>query len=77
MKSAVTRIIGPERLKIPVFNLVRVIETTFPNQSGPKLHKVFRGTSSIMSNISPVTQKLFALELLEIAVLNLASALET
>ena len=59
-----------ELLKIAVLNLVSAIETTFLNQSGPKLHKVFIGTrsrmSSIMSNIRPVTTKLFALELLEI-----------
>ena len=60
--------------------LVSAIETTFLNQSGPKLHKVFMGTrsrmSSIVSEIRPVTQKLFALELLKIAVLNLVSAIE-
>ena len=36
-----SRVIGPERLKIAVFNLVSAIETTILNQSGPKLHKVF------------------------------------
>ena len=70
-----------ELLKIAVLNLVSTIETTFLNQSGPKLHKVFIGTRSrmslIMSKIGPVTQKLFALELLKIAVLNLVSAIET
>ena len=75
------RVIGPDRLKIAVFNLVSAIETTFLNQSGPKLHKVFIGTrsrmSSIMSKILPVTRKLFALELLKIALLNLVSAIET
>ena len=35
---------GPERLKIAVYNLVSAIETSFLNQSGPKLHKVFIGT---------------------------------
>ena len=71
----------PEILKIAVLDLVSTIETTFLNQSGPKLHKVFIGTrsqmSSIMSEIRPVTLKLFALELLKIAVLNLVSATET
>ena len=61
-----------ELLKIAVLNLVSAIETTFLNQSGHKLHKVFIGTrsqmSSIMSKICPVTPKLFALELLEIVV---------
>ena len=71
----------PEILKIAVFDLVSTKETTFLNQSGPKLHKVFIDTrsrmSSIMSKIGPVTRKLFALELLKIAVLNLVSAIET
>ena len=70
-----------ELLKIAVLNLVSTIETTFLNQSGPKLHKVFIGTRSrmslIMSKIGPVTPKLFALELLKIAVLNLVSTIET
>ena len=61
-----------ELLKIAVLNLVSAIETTFLNQSGPKLHKVFIGTrsrmSSIMSKIRSVTTKLSALELLEIVV---------
>ena len=61
-----------ELLKIAVLNLVSAIGTTFLNQSGPKLHKVFIGTrslmSSIMNKIHPVTPKLFALELLEIVV---------
>ena len=61
-----------ELLKIAVLNLVSAIETTFLNQAGPKLHKVFIGTrsrmSSIMSEIGQVTPKLFALELLKIAV---------
>ena len=35
-----------ELLKIAVLNLVSGIETTFLNQSGPKLHKVFIGTRS-------------------------------
>ena len=61
-----------ELLKIAVLNLVSTIETTFLNQSGPKLHKVFIGTrsqmSSIMSKIRPITPKLFNLDLLEIVV---------
>ena len=76
-----SRVIGPERLKIAVLNLVNPIETTFHSQSEPKLHKVFIGTRSrmslIMSEIHIVTLKLFALELLKIAVLNLVSAIET
>ena len=76
-----SRVIAPEILKIAVFDLVSTIETTFLNQSGPKLHKVFIDTrsrmSSIMSKISPTTQKLFALELMKIAVLNLVSTIET
>ena len=40
------RVIGPEGLKITVFNLVSPVETTFLNQSGPKLHKLFIGTLS-------------------------------
>ena len=71
----------PEILKIAVLDLVSTIETTFLNQSGPKLHKVFIDTrsrmSSIMSKIGTVTWKLFALKLLKIAVLNLVSAIET
>ena len=67
-----TEVICPKLLKIAVLYLVSSIETTFLNQSGPKLHKVFIGTrsrmSSIMSKICPVTTKLFALELLEIVV---------
>ena len=63
---SISRVIGPERLKIAVFNLVSAIETTFLNQSRPKMHKVFIGTrswmSSIMSEICPVKQKLFAFE---------------
>ena len=61
-----------ELLKIAVLNLVDVIETTFLNQSGPKLHKVFIGTRSRMSSIISeihihvITRKLFALELLKI-----------
>ena len=61
-----------ELLKIAVLKLVSAIETTFLNQSGPKLHEVFIGTrsqmSSMMSKIHPVTPRLFALELLEIVV---------
>ena len=76
-----SRVNAPEILKIAVFDLVSTIETTFLNQPGPKLHKVFIDTrswmSSRMSKIGPVTQKLFALELLKIAVLNLFSAIET
>ena len=72
---------APEILKIGVFDLVSTIDTTFLNQSGPKLHKVFIGTSSqissIKSKIRPVIPKLFALDLLKIAVLNLVSAKET
>ena len=68
-------------LKIAVLNLVGAIETTFLNQSEPKLHLVFIGTlsqmSSILSKIRPITQKLFALQLLKIAVLNLVSAIKT
>ena len=68
-------------MKIAVFDLVSTIETTFLNQSGPKLHKIFIGTRSqmslIMSKIRPVTRKLFALELLKIAVMNLVSVIET
>ena len=64
-----------------VINLVSAIETTFLNQSGPKLHKVFIGTRSrmslIMSEICLVTQKLFVLGLLKIAVLSLVSMTET
>ena len=55
-----------ELLKIAVLNLVSAIETTFLNQSEPKLHKVFIGTrsrmSSIMSEIHLVTPKLLALK---------------
>ena len=76
-----SRVNAPEILKIAVLDLVSTIETTFLNQSGPKLHKVFIDTrfrmSSIMSKIDPVTRKLFALELLKISVLNLVSAIET
>ena len=76
-----SRVIAPEILKIALFDLVSIIETIFLNQPGPKLHKVFIGTrswmSSLMSKIGPVTRKLFALELLKIAVLNLVSAIET
>ena len=72
-----SRVIGPERLKIAVLNLVSPIETTFLNQ--PKLHKVVKGTRSwmrsIMSKIHQVTQKLFALELLKIAVFHLVSTI--
>ena len=72
-----SRVIGHERLKIAVFNLVNAIETTFLNLSGPKLHKVFMSIRSrmclIMTEIHLVTRKLFALELLKIAVLNLIS----
>ena len=61
-----------ELLKIAVLNLVSAMETTFLNQSGTKLHKVFMGTSSrvssIMSEIRLVTPKLFALELLKTVV---------
>ena len=46
-----SRVIAPEILKILVLNLVSAIETTFLNQSGPKLHKVFIGTGSQMSSI--------------------------
>ena len=64
--------------KLLFLDLVSTIETTFLNQSGPKLHKVFIDTrsrmSSIMSKIGPVTTKLFALELPKIAVLNLVSS---
>ena len=53
-----SRVIGPERLKLAVFNLVSAIETIFLYQSGPKLHKVFISTrsrmSSIMSKIPPL-----------------------
>ena len=67
-----------ELLKIAVLTLVSAIETTFLNQSGPKLHRVFIGTSSqmssIMSKIGPVTPKLFALELLEKVVYVIAQA---
>ena len=70
-----------ELLKIDVLNLVSQIESTFLNQSGPKLHKVFIGTrsriNSIMSEIRPVTRKLFTLELLKIDVLNLVSQIES
>ena len=70
-----------ELLKIAVLNLVSAIETTFLNQSEPKMYKVFIGIgsrmSSIMSEIRPVTRKLFALEWFRIAVLNLVSAVET
>ena len=38
-------------LKIAIFNLDRAIETTFLNQSGPKLYIVFIGTRSQMSSI--------------------------
>ena len=38
-------------LKIAVFNLVSATKTTFLNQSGPKLHKVFIGTRSRMNLI--------------------------
>ena len=73
-------VIGPKRLKIAVFNLVSRIETTFLNQSGPKLHKIFIGTrswmSSIKSEIHLVTRELFPLELLKIAVLSLVRAIE-
>ena len=60
-------VIGPERLKIAVFNLVSTIETTFLNQCGPKLHRVsFIGSrsqrSSIMSEILLVTTELLALK---------------
>ena len=48
------KLIALELFKIAVLNLVSAIETTFLNQSGPKLHKVFidtrSGMSSIMSN---------------------------
>ena len=68
-------------MKIAVLDLVSTIETTFLNQSGPNVHKVFIGTrsqmSSIFSGIQPVTRKLFALELLKVAVLNIVSAIET
>ena len=70
--SVTRKLFALELLKIAVLNLVSAIETTFLNQSGPKLHKVFIGTRSwmslIMSKIRPVTTKLFALELLEIVV---------
>ena len=63
------------------FDLVSTIETTLLSQSAPKLLKVFIDTrsqmSSIMSKISLVILKLFALELLKIAVLNLVSTIET
>ena len=66
------KLFDPELLKIAVLNLVSAMETTYLNQSGPKLHKVFTGArsrmSSIMSEIGLVTLKLFALELLKIAV---------
>ena len=60
------RVIASEILKIAVFfYLVSIIETTFLNQSDPKLHKKFICTrsrmSSIMSEIRPLTRKLFAL----------------
>ena len=38
-----------ELLKIAILSLVSTVETTFRNQSGPKLHKVFIGTRSWMS----------------------------
>ena len=64
-----SRVIGPERSKIAVFNLVSPIETTFLNQPRPKLHKVFIVTrsrmSSLMSEIRLVTRKLFALKFFE------------
>ena len=78
-----SRVIGPDRLKIKnaIFKLISKIETTFLNQSGPKLHKVFIGTRSrmslIMSEVFLVKLKLFALELLKIAVFNLVSRIET
>ena len=76
-----SRVTGPERLNIAVFNLVSAIESTFLNQSGQKLHTVSMGIrsrmSSIMSEIRLETWKLFTLELLKIAVLNLVSAMET
>ena len=71
-------VIGPERWEIAVFNLVSTIDTTFLSQSGPKLHKVFIGTRSWMRcEICLVTQKLFTLELLKIAILNIVSLIET
>ena len=52
-----------ELFKISVLNLVSATETWFLNQLGPKLHKVFIGTISlmysIMSEIFPVTETLF------------------
>ena len=63
------KLLALELLKNAVLNLVSTKETTFLNQSGPKLHKVFIATryrmSSIMSEICLVTPKLFALELLK------------
>ena len=60
------RVIGPEILKIAVFNLASAIEPTFLNQTGPKLHKVFIGTrsrtSSIMREIRRVRQEFLALK---------------
>ena len=72
IRPVTRKLFALELLKIAVLNLVIAIETTFLNQSGPKLHKVFIGTrshnSSIMSDIRLVTPKLFALELLKIVV---------
>ena len=53
-------------LKIAVFDLVSTRDTTFLNQTGPKMHKVFISTRSqmslIMSKIGPVTPELLPLK---------------
>ena len=72
IEQVTLKLFALELLKIAVLNLDSAIETTFLNQSGPKLHKVFIGTrsqmSSIMSEIRLITPKLFDLELLKIDV---------
>ena len=72
IRPVTRKIFALELLEIAVLILVSAIETTFLNESGPKLHKVFIGTRSqkslIKSEIRLVTLKLFALELLKIVV---------
>ena len=38
------------------FFLVRAIETTFLDQSGPNLHEVFMGTSSWISSVTVMSE---------------------
>ena len=48
IRPVTLELMPPDILKIAVFDLIVLTETTFLNQSGPKLHKVFIDTRSRM-----------------------------